>query len=210
MVERWDLEEFAEELHERGGLGKVTPVHRLVRALWKDPDAIEVVPLRALRFTRALLAEVHGKPRIFVREGATPQEMRFLIGHELAHWALREAGLASGDEEEERAANFLGACIVAPRRAFREAVRVFGDDVRALAAVFGSTHSLALLRLGEAMGVNLALVRPGLVRVRGDEYPWPHEETLRSWARSGKIPPGIRKTRGLDGSPHRIGLVVNT
>lgn len=207
-----DLEGLAESLRREAGLEDVEPggVAKIARALWRDPDAVQLVPKHALRWTPAMLANVEGKWRVFVRRDVTPTLAGFLIGHEIGHWALRREGARfESDMEEERACDQIGAALVAPRRWYHRAIAELGRDVSALAERFGTTQSLALLRLGELTRTNLALVRPGLVRVRGQlEFVWPDENTIRGWA-TGRAPCGIVKTKGLDGDRRRVALVVD-
>lgn len=201
------LEGLAEGLYREAGLDPAeaaSPVD-LARSALGD-EGVQVVPPGALRFTSAQLATIEGKRRIFVRRG-DPAQMTFAIAHELAHWALEREGYCEQDEED--AANYLGAALVATRSAFRRTLRAVGEDLGDLAEEFGSTESLCLLRLGETTGRPLALVRPGLVRVRGQlEFIWPAEETLRGWA-SGRAPAGVVKTRGIDGDHRRVALMFD-
>ena len=100
-------------------------------------------------------------------------------------------------DDEEAAADYLGAALVAPRRAFASALRALGDDLAELAAVFRSTETAAALRVGEVTGRPLAVVAPHRVRVRGPEsWAWPDESTLRAWARRGRV--GVRRCRLRD------------
>jgi hypothetical protein len=129
-----------------------------------------------------------------------PRYALFAIAHELGHWLLARHGFVGDDEE--RAADHLGAALVAPRRAFLSARRAVGESLPELADAFGITETGAALRLGEVLGVPLAVVVPATVRVRGPEdWGWPDEWTLRRWAR-GRTP-GIRKVRLTD-DPRRV------
>jgi hypothetical protein len=206
-----DLEGLAEALHLEAGLDPSDPagVAKVARGLWRDAGAVELVPRDALRHVPAKLALVQTRWRIYVRSGTPREQVGFLIGHELAHWALRREGVSFELEvDEERACDYLGACLVAPRSAFRATMRALGEDVRELAERFGSTETLAVLRWGETTGRDLAVVRPGLVRVRGQlSFVWPDEQTIRSWT-SGRVPKGLARTR-LDGDRRRHVLVVD-
>ncbi len=206
-----DLEGLAEALHREAGLDPADPagVAKVARGLWRDPAAVELVPRDAMRHAPASLASVNGAWRIYVRRGTPSEQVGFLIGHELAHWALRREGVRFETEgDEEAACDYLGAALVAPRSAFRATLRALGEDVRELADRFGSTETLAILRWGETTGRDLAVVRPGLVRVRGQlNFVWPDEDTVRSWT-SGRVPKGLARTR-LDGDRRRFALVVD-
>jgi hypothetical protein len=132
-----------------------------------------------------------------------PLYAHFAIAHEIGHYLLRRARFVGDDEE--RAADYLGAALIAPRRAFLAARRAMGDDLPNLARTFGMTETAAALRLGEVCHVPLAVVAPQTVRVRGpEEWVWPDESTLRRWAR-GLAQPGIRKVRLTD-DPRRVVL----
>lgn len=201
-----DLDGLADALYREAKLELDEPVNpaALARTLLGSSDAVQVVPPHALKYTRAQLAFVSGEWRIYVRRDDRPT-MAFNVAHELAHWALRREGY-DGDNEE-RDADYLGAAIIAPRRAFGAAVRIHGRDYVALAEAFGTTESLAALRFGEATSTPLALVRPGLVRVRSQlSFVWPDEGTITRWAR-GAVPRGLVKTRLTD-DPRRVLLVA--
>lgn len=208
MVEG-DLETLAVELYERGGRDDAEPVFvpRLVRDLWHDPAGVQVVPRHALRFSPAVLAWRNGKPRIYLRAGLSPEDMNFLCGHEFAHWAMRQEGARFATEaDEERAADYLGAALVAPRRSVHAALREVGEEPEALASALQSTQSLAMLRVGEVTGRPLALVRPGVVRVRGG-WEWPGEDTIRRWAT--RSPPENVRKRPITDAPRRVALLVD-
>jgi hypothetical protein len=65
-----------------------------------------------------------------------------------------------------------------------------------------------VLRYGETTGRDLAVVRPGLVRVRGQlNFVWPDESTIRGWT-MGRVPKGLARTR-LDGDRRRHLLLVD-
>lgn len=199
-----DLEGLAEAAYREAGAApdEAESPATIARALL-GRDAVEVVPAGALRRSAASLVRVADQWRIYLRRGE-PSVMRFAVAHELAHWLLRRAGLA-GTEDEETAADYLGAALVAPRRAFLAALRALGRDLPELADAFVTTESLAALRFGETTLTPMALVRPGLVRVRSQlEFVWPEEETIRRWA-SGKPPTGLAKTRLTD-DPRRVVL----
>lgn len=176
-------------------------VPRLARALL-GPDAIVRGP-RPLHAPAALV-RVGDAWRIILSRSLLPLYALFAVGHELGHWLLARHGY-DGDDEE-RAADYLGAALLAPRRAFLAARRALGDDLPALADALSMTETGAALRLGEVLGVPLAVVAPARVRVRGPkEWVWPDEGTLRRWAR--RPAPGVRKTKLRD-DPRRVMLGV--
>ncbi len=189
------LEGIADALYREVGedpADAVSPV-RLARTLLGH-DGVTIVPRPALRGETAMLVRVNDRWRIVVRRDVEDAELGHTIAHELAHWVLRR----EGEPDTEEACDYLAAALVAPHRAFRSAMRVHGTDLAALAGDFRTTQSLVALRWGESHGVPLALVRPGLVRVRGQlEFVWPDEQTITRWAK-GKPPRGVAKTRLTD------------
>lgn len=58
------------------------------------------------------LARVGGRWQTWIRRGLSPSRLSFAVAHELAEFLLRETPL-----ENEHAANYMGAAIVAPRPA---------------------------------------------------------------------------------------------
>jgi hypothetical protein len=200
------LEGLAEALYREAGFEPDEPESPVAIARKViGADAVEIVPPGALRFTPAQLALVNGRWRIFVRR-SEPQALTFSVAHELAHWALRREGYQGQDEE--RLADYLGACLIAPAAAFARAVKAVGDDMAELSEIFGTTQSLVALRWGERTSTPLALVRPGLVRVRSQlEFVWPDERTIRRWAH-GTPPKGLAKTKLTD-DPRRVLLMAD-
>lgn len=118
---------------------------------------------------------LRGQWRIFVRPGIGAERARWLVGHELAEWWYRRIGYVGADVEER--CDALGAALVAPARAVREAWRTTEDAVL-LAALLSTTQSIAHLRVGEVLGFPTALVRRGRIIVRGEEWGWPSEREL--------------------------------
>ncbi len=189
------LEGIADALYHEAGedpADAVSPV-RLARTLL-GRDAVTIVPRHALRGEMAMLVRVNDRWRIVLRHDINDAELGHTIAHELAHWALRR----EGEPDTEEACDYLAAALVAPARAFRSAMRAHGTDFVALADDFRTTQSLVALRWGESHGIPLALVRPGLVRVRGQlEFVWPDAHTITRWA-NGRPPRGVVKTRLTD------------
>lgn len=197
------LEGTAESLYLEAGLDPSEPAlqARLARALL-GPSGLEIVPAATLRTTRARLAFVESRWRIFVRRGPKA-EMAFGVAHELGHWALRREGYQ--DQDEELAADYIAGALIAPRAAFLRLLREYGPVWGPLADRLGTTESLVALRYGEVTAHPLALVRPGLVRVRSQlEFVWPDADTIRRWA-LGKPPTWLAKTR-LKDDPRRVVL----
>lgn len=195
-----EAEGLAEEAYARAGLDPEAPhVPRLVRALLGPASVVRGPrPVHA----PAALYRLGDRWRIVVGRHVPSAYALHALAHELGHYLLRGAGL--NEAEEEAAADYLGACLIAPRPAYRAALRSLGPDVRRLAEAFGTTETGAALRVGEVTGRPLVVVAPHRVRVRGpEEWAWPDEATLRAWARRAR--PGLRKTKLRD-DPRRVVL----
>lgn len=146
---------------------------------------------------RACLAQTPGGPRIYATRAATLHD----VLHELAHWALRRAGYVG--EREEQNANYIAGALLMPRRAMATASR---DRLTLpeLAERFRTSETCAALREAEVQRLPRVIVAPKHIHVRGpEEWIWPAETTLRSWAKRGK--PGLRKTQLTD-DPGRVVL----
>jgi hypothetical protein len=142
---------------------------------------------------------------IAVKRSLPVMYARFFGGHEYAHVLLDREGYA--EEDLELCCDYLGAALMAPRPAMYGLQRAFRfDDYSNIAAAVGSTQTWAALRCAEVLRVPVAVVAPR-VRVRGpEEWVWPDERTLRSWAR--RPPSGLAKTR-LSDSPGRVVLTAD-
>lgn len=101
-------------------------------------------------------------------------------------------------EDSERAADYLGAALMAPY----PLARAYDDDWRALAGDIGSTQTQAALRCAEVLHLPRAVVTPARVYLRGPEgFVWPLAR------RKLERLPGVRKTP-LDDDPARAVLDV--
>ena len=199
-LDQADIEGEADRLYRVAGLdsGTAAPIIWLATELL---GAGAVVPVHMLREPGgACLVRVNGQARIYFRSRLPPMRRDFAIGHELAHWCLRDAeeGL-----ELERACDALAAALIAPRAAFLKVVARHGARFTRLAKAFATTESLAALRFGETTLEPLALVTPQSVRVRGAVYLWPSEAAIRGLASNAK--PGLRKAK-LHDDPNRCAL----
>jgi hypothetical protein len=201
-VEQLELDGIADAAYRGASLDPEHPhITRLARALL-GPTAIQRGP-RPVHGPAALI-RVGDDWRIVLARSLPPLYAVFAVGHELAHWLLAQHGY-DGDDEEA-AADYLGAALLAPRRAFLAARRALGDDLPGLAEAFSITETGAALRLGEVLRVPVAVVSPGLVRVRGpEEWTWPDAATVRGWA--SRPIAGLRKVRLTD-DPRRTMLGI--
>ncbi len=199
-LDQADIEGEADRLYRAAGLdsGTAAPIIWLATELL---GAGAIVPVHMLREPGgACLARVNGQARIYFRSRLPPMRRDFAIGHELAHWCLRDA---EEGFELELACDALAAALIAPRAAFLKVVARHGARFTRLARAFATTESLVALRFGETTLEPLALVAPGSVRVRGAVYSWPSEPALRALATSPR--PGLRKA-SLRDDPRRHAL----
>lgn len=202
-LETADIEGEAEALYRAAGLdsGTAAPV------LWLATELLGAGAVCGVHTLRApgggCLTRVNGQVRIYFRNRLPPERRDFVVGHELAHWALGEA---CGDERElEAACDALSAALIAPRRAFLKLAQRHGPRFGRLARAFATTESLVALRLGETTLEPVALVTPATVRVRGAVYSWPSADGIRSLAQHPR--PGLRKAELRD-APRRIALLA--
>lgn len=204
-MEQLELEGVAEAILREGGQedDEAPRLGRLATSLL-GPGAIEYAPIR-LPGDGALI-RIHDSWRIYLRRGLPIERRAFTIAHEIAEWWLRVRERYQGADVEQ-AADYIGAAIMTPRRAFARALSAHGRDFRELATDFGTSQTLVALRDAELAHVPRAVVTPALVRVRGPEaWVWPDETVLRRWARGGA--PGLRKVRLTD-DPRRVVLDVD-
>jgi hypothetical protein len=157
-----DAEGTARYLYERAGFeykNEVLP--SLIAERLYGPGCVRVVA------HSARLAEVttHGG-RVRIAVSSRAREPEWLIGHELAHLA-EGTRHARGGETEARC-DLIGACLLMPPRAFREALSRFGEDYAALAEHFGTSETAVALRVGEVLGEGRVVVTPHTVLARGD------------------------------------------
>jgi hypothetical protein len=145
------------------------------------------------------IARVGPEWRIYLSRKLSPDRMRFIALHELAHWAL-------GPGASEGECDALAACLLAPRPAFERAVLEHRAGYTKLARRFGCTETFAALRYGEVTGEPLVVVAPASVRVRGGAYSWPSEAELRGLAKARRLP-GLSKATLRD-DPLRVALRV--
>lgn len=188
------MEALAEELYRELGYDPAEAEHPITLAKrWLGADAVIQAP--STLAAPACTFFVAGQRRIAIKPRLPPPYRRFWVAHELGHALLARAG---EDERDERAADYLGAALMAPY----PLARAYGDDWRALAADIGSTQTQAALRTAEVLRLPRAVVTPARVYLRGpDGWIWPLAR------RSIERLPGVRKTQ-LDDDPARAVLDV--
>lgn len=202
MVDASDLELRAVDLYRIHQLDPSTPesTFKLIRL---EIGAV----VRADMAGREEATFPHGGERLVaLRRGLPLPYAVFWAGHGLAHVLLEREGLQG--EELERACDYLGAALIAPRPAMHRLFNEYGFDLGAIAAIARSTQTWVTLRIGEVERVPVVAISPHAVRARGpEEWVWPDERTLRSWGRTGR--PGLRKVIITDGGRGRFALVAN-
>lgn len=192
-----DIDKLAESLYREAGFSgeEQAPLVALATRLLGE-GSVRLVPASALPGDGAL-ARVGERWRIYLRRDACQLAKRFVLLHELAHWALGKSGSETECDE-------LAAALLVPRCAFLVALKPSTHSFSALARRFGATETCVALRLGEVTNRPIALVAPATVRVRGAIYSWPSEARIRELAALPK--PGLRKTVLRDG-PRRVVLL---
>lgn len=203
-MEQLEFEGMAEALLREGGQGdEGAPRLAALVASLLGPDGLEYAPTSLPG--DAALVRIRDTWRIYVRRKLPVERRAFAIAHELAEWWLRVRERYDGDDAEI-VADYTGAAIMTPRRAFARSLRDHGDDFPELAADFRTTETHVALRQAELTGQPRVVVSPLLVRVRGPEdWVWPAEATLRGWVSKRGSLPGIRKVRLTD-DPRRFVL----
>jgi hypothetical protein len=132
------LEALAREIHE--STGGLLPVDAIELATL---CGCEVVPWRKAE------ARLDGN-RIWYPQKARHTRQHGSVCHELAHWALRDAGM---DWQDEEAAKYLGGALLLPRAAFLRDLEGTGWDL------FGAMASHPNAS-AEAVAVRMCQVSP--------------------------------------------------
>jgi hypothetical protein len=165
-----DLERLAREIRERAGL--------------LDDDFADAVAITAcIVGPMSIVYDVRtpgtflrprgdGRFEIVMPPGAP--DLRFRLLHETAHVVIAEKQLRLPLEEEERAANYIAAAVMAPPERLRRAHRYFGEKLKPIARTFGMSQTATQLRLGEVLEDERAIVtRSGFVMLRTQgTFPW--------------------------------------
>lgn len=168
-------------------IGGVTPddLERLAREVRSiaglDNDELLLAPeiaARVLGTVGVVFGEAGTVARLDGRRIIVPidhGDLNFATAHELAEWALRDIALFRGTHvERERAANYVGAAILAPAEVVRRAHDYFGERLRPLARTFALSQTSAVLRLAEVRRDERAVVTKNgnvLLRTQGT-FPW--------------------------------------
>ncbi len=142
--------------------------------------------------------------QIAVRWDLSPERARLVAAHELAHWYFECVDSYQGRDLEQRC-DALAAVIVAPAIAVCAAAERHGLDVHAIAEELRTTQSVALLRLGEVVGVPTALLRKHRSTIiRGPFARWPMP---LSWQPAKRDLEGVTKVEITD-EPRRFGVML--
>lgn len=187
-----DLERLAVRTYRRLRFDVLRPERptTLVRSLL-GPDRITQVDLP--QGVRGTIVGSGDHQRILIARNAPIDAKLFTLAHELSHVLLEEEGYRG--TKLEASCDYLAACLLAPRPATERLYREHGFDVRHIAAVSVQTDTWAILRVGEALGIPVAAIRPGKVRFRGqsEHLAFVPEKVLRSWGADMPTIPGLRK-----------------
>ncbi len=177
-----DIEAAAETLYRAAGFSilEQAPPLTLAERLLGD-GAVRTAPADAMA-SRGALVRLGGVWRIYLNAACDQRRKRFVLLHEVAHWALPEA-------TEEQCDRLAGALLM-PRQLFLRGAA--HRQPRALAECFGASESCTWLRFGEATGKPMALISPTTIRLRGVGFSWPSETALRDLAQR-KRSPGLRR-----------------
>lgn len=166
-----ELERLALEVRARAGLG-LDEIERAPQIVLRVLGPASLAISESMRCA-GRLTKVDGRYVIVVRKDVP--DLNFTCAHELAHWALLEvAGLRLRRAEEERAANLLGAAILAPKLTVLRAYEYWPERVSRLAREFGLSKTGMVLRMAEARNDERAVVtRTGNVLLRSQGgFPW--------------------------------------
>ncbi len=152
-------------------MGEALEAERRVTALYRkagidqerDPGALRL----ASRLPGVRLEAVPGLPErgcltrtrsgcvIRWREDLPAWRRDFVVGHELAHYAVRDS--------DEQACDRMAAAIVAPRPAMRALRREYGNDLARSAAALRTCQTVVARRLTEISDEPCAVVTPRAV-----------------------------------------------
>jgi len=192
-------------LYNRLDLDPSEPVSpfRIARKMF-GPECITRTPILMAAASTAI---VNGRRIIAVRRSVPVEYQGFFVAHEIAHTLMQDAHYEGDDEDQERMADYLGACIVCPAPAARELYKQFGRDFEAISDELGSTQTFTALRLAEVRRIPRIIVTPKKVYDRlPEEWSRPSPAEMRKLATSNR--PGLTKMRLTD-APGRIVVDVD-
>lgn len=192
-----DFDRVAETLYKAAGFETTAQAPLLVLAERLLGDgAVRTVPAGVLR-SEGAIARLGQAWRIYLAEDCSPHRRKFILAHELSHWAL-------GPDAPEESCDRLAAALVLPKAAFSVGLRRARTASVRLARSFGVDQSCAWLRAGEVTGKGVAVVQPQLVRVRGSWERQPPRNDMRA-AAALSAPRGMHKAVLRD-DPSRVVL----
>lgn len=200
-----ELEALAISLYSDLGISPDEPPRaELLARAWLDHR--HAVVRRHLVATPSARQRFDGKVTVVVRPSVPEGYLPWYICHELGHELLDRVGYVG--EDVEACADYIGAALVLPAACVSAVYRAEGFAPRVLAELSGGTQTLGVLRFGEVRRIPLVAVAQ-VIRVRGPEnFVWPEEETLRTWARARRVRPGLRKIAITD-QRGRVALVAD-
>lgn len=168
-----DAEGAARWIYERAGIDPGDPPgpSQVARALGLK---VATAPKRGA-WGHGCLVRIGSRWSIWLAPQLPEEHRAFAIAHEIAEWAHRMRSTPA----DEPLCDATAAAVLAPRAVFAAQLERGEPDFSSLAAAFRTTESCVALRLGEVTGRPLALVSPGLVRVRGDDWSWPDADAVR-------------------------------
>lgn len=202
--EQLELEQLALRIRERAGLAEddfADAVGIVTRLL--GPTAIvydEHIRLLADRELHHQATYLRRRPdgtfEIAIRPGAP--DLRFRLLHEVAHVELASMGFSLADEE--KAANYVAAAVMAPAQMMRRAHDHIGERLKPIAKAFGLSQTATQLRLGEVLeDERVVVTKNGNVFVRSQgAFPWA-DVPIVDVARSGVRWKGLAKAQQLRG-----------
>lgn len=197
-----ELEGIAQAIRSRAGLrsDEYADITRIATSLVGEGNLIADPSLRGATY----LVDLGDKFQILARLDA--DDLRFRVMHECAHVALRRlAGARLEAHDEERAANYIAAAIMAPAQVVSSAYRQLGEEPVQLAFAFGMSQTAVTMRLAEVLGDERAVVTTGRTRgvrrilVRNAQrVDWAHPRIIAAADAELELP-GLAKTRLLGG-----------
>jgi hypothetical protein len=203
---RLDVEREAFFILERAGFTDAdAPGALAIASALLGADCVHKVHSRVLRGAEGELAVVHGRYRIYVSSAVAPMRKAYVVLHELGHWHLKQIGYVG--ENVEAICDGIAAALLAPRRAFADAVEEHGARWDRLASDFAISQTIAVLRYGEVMGPPVAVVDSRRTHTRGAAWPWPTSRAeFLHLAKAGGD--GIRVDRLTDNARRRALLAT--